>query len=132
MPFTDPEVGRAYLKTWHLKNKERRNLAAKKLYQKTSEQAKGHYLKNHFGISLDDYLGMHARQGGVCAICFRPETRLHKGRARALAVDHDHKTKKVRSLLCGACNIALGLLEEDPVRLHAMLKYLAEHNGKVD
>lgn len=47
---------------------------------------------------MAQYDKMLAAQGGKCAICKRPP------KSRRLAVDHDHKTGKVRGLLCFRCN----------------------------
>ena len=66
-------------------------------------------LKALYGIRLVQYEQMVERQTGVCAICGRPP----RGR-RALDVDHDHVTGRVRGLLCGNCNRAVGLLDENP------------------
>lgn len=41
-----------------------------------------------------------------------------------LCVDHDHETGAVRGILCGACNMALGLLRDDPEVLRALTKYV--------
>lgn len=41
-----------------------------------------------------------------------------------LAVDHNHKTGKVRGLLCRRCNQALGKLEDDPALFEAAATYL--------
>ena len=60
---------------------------------------------------------MLAAQGGLCAICVRPESAGHsRGKdARAhLAIDHDHVTGVVRGLLCLRCNHALERLETVP------------------
>ncbi len=58
-------------------------------------------------------------------ICKKAETiRLKSGEPRALAIDHCHKTGKVRGLLCQACNTALGLLEDDIERIQMLLAYL--------
>ena len=51
---------------------------------------------------------MFKNQHGVCAICRQPnniKTKYEK--IRDLHVDHDHKTKKVRGLLCYKCNFIL-------------------------
>jgi hypothetical protein len=70
-----------------------------------------------------------AAQGGVCAICKR------KPGKKPLAVDHDHgcragngKTcgKCVRGLLCEDCNLSLGKMNDDPVRLIAAVDYLTQ------
>jgi hypothetical protein len=64
---------------------------------------------------------MLQKQNGVCKICLKPETRA----GCCLAVDHDHKTRVVRGLLCGSCNNALGRLKDDPeiaMRAHHYLK----------
>jgi hypothetical protein len=44
-------------------------------------------------------------QSGLCAICNEKLTKPH--------IDHDHKTGKVRGLLCGNCNRAIGMLKDD-------------------
>lgn len=45
------------------------------------------------------YDSMLVKQGGRCAICLvEPST------SRRLDIDHDHKTLKVRGLLCHRCN----------------------------
>lgn len=59
-------------------------------------------LKRQFNITPEEYVAMVESQGGVCAICGGPP-----GKKR-LAVDHNHKTGKVRGLLCGNCNTSLG------------------------
>jgi hypothetical protein len=65
-------------------------------------------LNTSYGISLREYDELWEKQKGVCAICERPETTKQHGRMARLAVDHDHKTGKVRGLLCRKCNNMLG------------------------
>lgn len=81
-------------------------------------------LRLKFDISLSDYYAMLDKQGGVCAVCGRPETSTYKGTLRSLAVDHDHVTGRVRGLLCAKCNKALGLLEENPVVIDLLREYI--------
>jgi hypothetical protein len=55
------------------------------------------------------------------------ETWKRKGVIAHLSVDHDHKTGKVRELLCAHCNTALGKLREDAAIAAAMLAYIQKH-----
>jgi hypothetical protein len=79
-----------------------------------------HNLKRSFGLTIEEYDAMHDAQGGVCAICGRPQ------KNKRLAVDHNHTTGKIRGLLCTTCNRALGYLENPDWRLKADA-YLAAH-----
>lgn len=85
--------------------------------------------RRFYGITLPTYLAMHAAQGGLCAICGRPETKVdpRTGNPRRLAVDHCHKTEKVRQLLCWPCNSALGSFQDDIPRLESAIAYLKRH-----
>lgn len=85
------------------------------------------YLRRDFGIDLAEYQRMFVDQRGVCAICQQPETAMRGGKAKWMAVDHDHATGAIRSLLCSACNQALGHMKDDPVRLRAAADYLEAH-----
>lgn len=76
-------------------------------------------LRSKFGITLEQYNTMLTAQGGVCAIC----RTLNKDR-KNLAVDHDHRTGKVRSLLCGNCNRGLGNFQDCPAILQRAMDYL--------
>jgi Recombination endonuclease VII len=84
-------------------------------------------LMHYFGIDNEQYAKMLVAQGGVCAICDRPERMIRFGKVQALSVDHDHKTGDLRSLLCHACNKALGAFGDDPARLERAAAYLRHH-----
>jgi hypothetical protein len=69
------------------------------------------FLRWKFGITLENYRFLLAKQQGGCAICNR---RPPIGKQKYLAVDHDHRTGDIRGLLCSNCNTAIGLLKDDP------------------
>jgi Recombination endonuclease VII len=85
-----------------------------------------------YGLSVRDYLDLFNEQGGCCHICGRalrlrgPTGPFDKRHDRA-CVDHDHKTGKVRGMLCGPCNHAIGELDDDPDRAEAAARYLRKH-----
>lgn len=84
-------------------------------------------IKKKFGITLFEYGQMLLAQNGKCAICGGLEAGTRNGEAKAFAVDHDHKTGKVRGLLCEACNQGIGKLKDDPAVLRAAADYLDKH-----
>jgi hypothetical protein len=69
-----------------------------------------------YGLTDAQYNQLLLDQDGRCAICFDDESTLH--------VDHCHKTNKVRALLCGNCNRALGLVRDSPVILKRMVDFI--------
>ena len=87
------------------------------------------YYRRHklaqLGWTQDEYEKLLEAQGGRCAICKRPENMRISQIHQPLSVDHDHKTNKVRGLLCHNCNVALGLLDDSPEILSAAIEYLS-------
>ncbi len=72
-------------------------------------------------------MAMWISQDGVCAICRRPETFITTGQGPCrLSVDHDHKTGKVRGLLCRDCNVGLGNFGDSGERLRNAAAYLGQ------
>jgi hypothetical protein len=85
-------------------------------------------LKTLYGITVDDYYGMLSEQGNGCATCGSktPGNRHYKrnGRIEMFHVDHCHSTGRVRGLLCGSCNRAIGFLRDDPDIAQRISHYL--------
>ena len=75
-----------------------------------------------YGLTPETFKTMLTGQGGVCAICGAPDW----GRNGPI-VDHNHRTNKIRGILCNGCNSVLGHSKEDPRRLRAAIKYLEEN-----
>ena len=86
-------------------------------------------ISKNYGITMEQYLEMSLKQGGVCVICGQPESNTdgRNGKPRMLAVDHDHITGKVRGLLCSNHNTAIGLFGDDPEMLLKAATYLRHH-----
>ena len=80
---------------------------------------KSAYMKNRYGLTLDQLDAMAHAQDGRCAIC-------EETPQRRLVVDHCHTSGRVRGLLCHRCNVQLAPLERDGgVWLIAAQRYLA-------
>ena len=82
-------------------------------------------LKSKYDITLDQYDEMYESQQGRCAICGTDQP---GGRGNHFAVDHDHRTGKVRSLLCAECNTGLGKFKDNPDLLRLAQLYLLSHD----
>ena len=74
------------------------------------------------GMTHSEYERMLAEQGGLCAICYGPPL----GKTR-LSIDHDHKSNRVRGLLCDSCNRAIGYFKDDADRAIRAANYLKKH-----
>jgi hypothetical protein len=81
-----------------------------------------------WGLSEPDYHRMLREQGGGCAICGTTTNTHATGRACRLAIDHNHRTGRIRSLLCGRCNQLIGLAGESQPLLRKAIAYLLRHN----
>jgi len=91
-----------------------------------SHEARAHAgsLRRLYGLSLQDYDDLLARQDGGCGICRRKPRKKKGKRQRRLCVDHDHRTRKIRGLLCINCNTGLGCYGDDPKFLRMAADYL--------
>jgi hypothetical protein len=81
-------------------------------------------LRTKFGMTPEDYDVMLVAQGGVCAICGTAERECRGGRPKHFAIDHDHRTGRVRGLLCHLCNRTLGRLKDRPELFEKAAAYL--------
>ena len=101
--------------------KKCRAVVQTKIYN--SESGRDKYLSK-YGITYKDYNTMFTTQNGCCAICGKHQSIL----TYRLAVDHNHKTGKVRGLLCKNCNTSLGVMEDSTELLSKAIQYLEQRN----
>ena len=98
--------------------------------EQNPDKYRSKHLLKHYGITLEDFNQMKCNQDDKCLICNNNETALNPstGKARELAVDHCHKTGKVRGLLCTSCNTALGNFKDDISLLEKAAVYLKSNS----
>lgn len=118
----------SYFTSYYEKNKEHIKRKWSKRYKENHAEVRAiihrAYLKRKYGITPEEYQSMGEKQGWVCAICGKPETRKWRGKVTKLSVDHNHKTGKVRKLLCNSCN---SLIKGESIELlENAIKYLRE------
>ena len=105
-------------------NKEIRQRKLEEDYLGTRLKERANNLKRMFGMTLEEYDEKLVNQYGGCKICG-----LTCVSGKRLAVDHDHKTGKIRDLLCNNCNAGLGKFQDNPELLIKAADYLREHSG---
>lgn len=109
--------------TYHDLHREDQNRKARERYYKDKENYKARAWKNHlkrdYGITEDEYEALWIGQNGLCCIC---QTELASDRKPHL--DHDHKTGKIRGILCPNCNRGLGAFKDDIALLLKAVDYL--------
>ncbi len=84
--------------------------------------------RTRFGGSNLNANGMLDRQGFRCAICGKPDGVGNRANKR-LALDHDHRSKKLRGMLCCECNRGIGLLNDSPELLQKASLYLIRNGA---
>lgn len=97
----------------------------KNRHKENPERTKNNDLKRLYGITLQEHQEMYEAQNGLCATCKKPGD----GKWKKLCVDHDHKTGKVRQLLCRRCNMILGQAYDDKSLFSEFILYLERHEN---
>jgi Recombination endonuclease VII len=100
------------IKAWVAKNPER-----------SDERNRRYHLMKFYGLELDKFNEMIEDQNNKCPIC---KNELEET-PRAKAVDHNHETGKIRSILCSLCNMGLGSFRDNEEYLRAAIDYLQKH-----
>lgn len=95
--YKDKDKRRAYLKEYNRKN----------------------FRKYKYGLTQEAFEAMKLGQSNVCKIC--------KKLPKEWVVDHEHSTGRIRGLLCRSCNVAIGLLNDDPEILKEAARYVSNY-----
>lgn len=109
---------------WNREHPEERRRSAARYRRKNKEKVYrwGRVRKlRTYGLNEETYGDLFNSQGRSCAIC---EVRSAGKNRRVFSIDHDHKTGKVRGLLCERCNKSIGAFNDDPKLLIEAAKYL--------
>ncbi len=118
----------AYYSNW-IKNKPGKHAQysrAQRVKNPSKFKAKAHKarLRYLYDISVDQFDSMFRGQNGACAICGKQNLN-----GRRLCIDHDHKTGKVRGLLCSPCNGFLGQIDDDKSAALKAIQYLEKYEN---
>lgn len=124
-----PELDRENSRKWALDNPEKKKEANKNYRTKNKERYKIKQYENKmkirwnkFGFTSDDYNYMFDQQHGRCAICGKHQSEF----TNRFHIDHNHKTDRIRGLLCFRCNVGIGFFNDDIDNLKKAIAYLNE------
>lgn len=140
MAYKTLEKEREYQREYRKKNRERINFIHRKYYKKHKKRLrrirrgqpekrdyakrrlyqKDYFLRKYYGINILEFNEMRKSQNDKCAIC-NLEVKL--------LVDHDHKSGKIRGLLCSKCNCGIGYFKDDAKLLESAKEYLNKNNN---
>jgi len=122
-----PERVRDNIRRYKERHPDRQKESVRRYRIKYPNSVRNSDLKSTYGITHDEYLRLLDNQGGHCAICDRSSN----GKA-ALAIDHDHKTGRIRGLLCWQHNSLLGHINDDISQLYKLIWYLNQPTIDID
>ena len=114
---------------YYQKNKTMIKKYKKKYRRDNPNIAKEINIKASYGLIKEDYDLLFKQQSGKCAICKNEIVSMFDLKNKTTAhIDHDHKTGKIRGLLCFQCNHGLGNFRDKEKFLLSAIQYLKNSN----
>jgi hypothetical protein len=121
------EYMRGYTRKPYNRDKEKQREACRKWERKVHERdpeanslrKRRALLKHRYGITLEEFNALLAKQNSRCAICCLSDNVVWH-------IDHCHVSGKFRGVLCSQCNKGLGHFKDSLILLLAAVKYLEE------
>lgn len=92
----------------------------KECHRQYPRDRKNDNLRNRYGITSEQWRAIRAKENHQCMICGISEHTIN----RPLMVDHCHRNKRVRGVLCQHCNTMLGMAKDKIRVLRAAIQYL--------
>jgi hypothetical protein len=107
----DPEKHKAYQKEYR---------------RRYSNEIRFHKIQKYYGITEQEWYSIFHSQDNRCSICCCEDP----GK-KGWSTDHDHKTGKVRGILCSSCNNGLGRFKDNPDSLKRAAEYLLKFEASL-
>ena len=91
------------------------------------DRIKDLYLQRTYGVTIQWYQDTLALNNNTCPLCGKAFLFQGDLCGDSPVVDHDHKTGKVRGILCNECNRGLGYFHDNPAALLNAASYITEN-----
>lgn len=108
----------AHRKQRYREDPEKFRKRGREYYRKNPEKQRARVIKRLYGLTEDDYRELLDNTMGICPICkeeFADDT---------VCVDHDHKTGRIRGIICHRCNLSLGRFDDNIRLILNAIRYL--------
>lgn len=109
---------RTYYKKWLKTTAGKRRRALDREWQSKHQHVRR--LSRRYGLTEER---VRELRDGTCNVCGT------KPQKQRVSFDHCHRTGKFRGVLCGNCNRALGLLQDDAIIIRNLLRYIEKTNA---
>ncbi len=119
------------LKTKSIKNFSKTKLNKDGFHGQCLECYRYDRFRKKYKLSADKYNIMLKEQNYQCDCCkiFFKKNSVNSYKKIKICIDHDHKSGKIRGLLCGKCNSAIGLFGDSINNLQNAINYLKRYNN---
>lgn len=88
--------------------------------EEKKRKAKDRNLRNRYGITLEQFESILESQGGICPVC--------EESGKVMCLDHNHKTLKVRGVVCLNCNLrVIGGARDQDYKLVNAARYVTDN-----
>ena len=115
---------KSYNKVYREDHKEEQKKKSAEWYKNNTEHVSKKVTRRRLklaGWTPESVEEAREKQNNCCAICLEPFTKTPNA-------DHKHSEPPVpRGLLCGTCNTALGLFQDDPALLRKASEYVEKY-----
>lgn len=110
--------------SYYKKNKEKVKNNVKRWRENNPGKTKELQIRRKYGLSMQEYSNLIEKQQFQCAAC---GIGLKDLPGSEIQIDHCHNTGNIRGILCGRCNRALGLLNDDPIKTQKLADYIKKY-----
>jgi len=123
-----------YIRQWHNalspeEKQRQKELSTARMRERRKNRPIAHFasgILRRYGLSLEQFNDLYAKQNGRCAICKNelPTLSSPGSDRKNMHIDHNHTTNLVRGILCLKCNVGISLFEENPEILMSAIEYV--------
>lgn len=114
-------------KIWAENNIEKMKSYKNKNYHKNPTKSRKIRLCSKYKLTHEEYEILMEQAGTNCPICETLFDWENRNKGNRPCIDHCHKSNKIRGIICGKCNAAMGSFNDDISILEKAIQWLNKH-----